>query len=220
MPVHANSKIDLWVNSFSPTFYDSITSKENWTYINYNSDASALAAWEAYFTNLMVRINAWAADTTAPSRTSVSSKNLVQYTYTYVSLHYAFGTDFTDIGNFQSLFIYDIGGFVPDTIARAVDWYNDMELIGYTSPRMIADLAAIDIPAYQTIETARLATLSQSSLSVSSGFSYSALFEPLPASVAPKTKTELATYIFITLGYKNTLIYVTGIQGMTLPPYI
>ena len=225
MPVHANSKIQLWVDEFNHAFYVSITNKENWVYTNNTGDA--LDAWEDYFTNLMTAINTWRNDSTSAGRTELKTRGLINALYTYKMLGNNFGTDTSQIATMDAAVIYDMGGFIPATLSRGVNYYNDMidsppvPPPPYTSAKMDADIASLAVGTYDTVETGKIDTAISNSASVTSKFSNDALFNDLPApSNPPMTKQQLGEFIYVTMNYKKIKTYVPGIQGIDIPPYI
>lgn len=220
MPVHANSKINTWVNTYYPDFYVSITNKENWTYNNYAGNAPALTAWDVYFTNLMTQMNAWAA-ASGPSRTETASRSLISAIYSYLACHFTFGTSLTDVGVMAAHKIYNMNGFVDSTLSRPDDWYNDLDTSGiptptYESNRMDADISVISASP-DTTETAAILTINSLSSASASSVNYSFLFED-PAPTGTMTKANQATYIFTTLRFKPVVQSVPGILGVTIPP--
>ena len=222
MPVNVGTEIDLWVNDYNPAFYVALTDKEDWTYNTYSGNAPALAAWHVYFTNLMTAINVWAAAGGA-SRTEAYGRDLLNSMYGYIALNTAYGTSFGDIGLMDAHAIYSMSTFVPNTIARSVDWYNDMIVIGgpppFTSARMVADIAVVTgSPASD--EVAKLDAAILAARTVIQGFTTSSLFADFTPTGTPVTKPAQQTYIYTTLNYEAVVTNVTGIQGFALPPFL
>lgn len=219
MTVHVDSKIDLWVNTFHPDFYASITDKENWVFLDKAGDVDALAAWHDYFTDLMVKINAWRAATYA-SRSDATTKNIINVLFTYKMYGTRYNTDMTQVATTNALNIYDIGGFIPLTIARPVDSYNDMELIGYTSVLMDADLATLEPAVWQLDEAAKVTLAITNAQAPALAFGQRSMFEAPPVPVANISKQQLATFIFIDQKFKHIKDNIPGVLGIEVPAFI
>lgn len=221
MPVHVNTEIDLWVNDYYPDFYVSLTDKEDWTYTNYAGNASALAAWHAYFANLMTQMNSWKAVTRAP-RSPDKGRDLIQGIYGYLALHFAYGTSFGSIGLMNAYGIYNMDGFVDTTLSNPVDWYNDMIVVGapppYTSVRMAASVATVTASLTSSVEENNFDTALDTARLLISDFGIGAMFTDYTPTGTAVSKAYQEAYIYSTLNYLEVGSEVTT-AGIPIPPF-
>jgi hypothetical protein len=136
MPVNPSSVIPTWVNTYYPAFYTAITDQENYAYTNIPADKPN---WIPLFTNLANAMTSWQGTN---RQSSVS--NLISSIYTYCMLHYNFGTDFSQIATMDNYVVFDMNGFITDTLGRPVSYYNDLVFSGtYSSAKISAGVTEI-----------------------------------------------------------------------------
>lgn len=220
MAVHASSKIDLWLNIYHPAFYVSITDKENWAYINQGDTPTKLAALEAYFTELMVRINTW-RNTAWEGRFEEAMGELIGAIVSFKNSATRFGTSEAFLPDLDAVAIFNIVNFIPDTLARAMDYYNDVS-VGGVSFKLQTDIDRLALTVWQAVEIDLIAVAIAKAKSPTKALSKSSMFEPLvsPVGATLLTKEQLANIVFIDLRYKFVKDNIPGVTGITIPPYI
>jgi len=221
MPVNAGTEIETWVNDYYPAFYVALTDQEDWTYTNYIADASALAAWHVYFTNLMTQMNAWKNATKVP-RSLEKGRDLIQALYGYIALNVAYGTSFGSIGLMDAYVIYDMDGFTASTISNPVDWYDDMIVVGgpppYTSAKMVASIATVTTSVTSNVEETQYNIALNTARLLISDFGMGSMFTDYTPTGVAISKASQQTYIYDTLHYLGIGTAVTT-SGISIPPF-
>ncbi len=180
MGVHVDSVIPTWINTYHPTFYTSLTDKEEYTYNTYPSYKSQ---WITEFTNLSTAMNNWK---NVSRETSVSG--LLSSIHTYIQLYLNFGTSSAALASMQAYTIFNINGFISSTLARPIGYYNDMTSVApYNSAKVDADIAAINTMA---TETSSITTAQNNSKAVVTPFVANALFVDV-SPVGPAGATQV-----------------------------
>lgn len=223
MPVHAQSQIQVWLNSYSPSFYTSLTNKENWTYTNYPAD---LNAWKGQFSSLMGAINTW-ANHTYNMRSVVKTKGLISAIYMYRYLGSAFGTSLSNLSQLEASSIYNIGGFIELTLSRSDTYYDDLVSPvppaidpPPTSAKMDADIATLEPTTFEAVERTKIEEILDLAGESSAIVTYNALFTDLPTpSGSVPTKQQMADIIFTDLKFSLVEQYIPGVQGIEIPTY-
>lgn len=219
MTVHVDSKIALWVNDFHPSFYASLTDKENWAYVENELDVDKLAALQTYFEDLQTAMDDWKAGTNS-ARTGLAAviSRLVTYQM-YVGRGMVEGT-VTD-EQLDAKQIFDMNGLIAATLSRPTNYYDDITepTPEATSVKLEADIALLEPSAWKPPEIAKLATIEAAANSVVSAYNYKAQFEdmvPVEDPPVPKNKLETAQWIFLTLHYKWAKDTFPGVT-LTIP---
>lgn len=223
MPVHAQSQIQVWLNSYSPSFYTSLTNKEYWTYTAYPSE---LNAWKGQFSSLMGAINTW-ANHTYSMRTVVKTKGLISAIYMYRYLGSAFGTSLANLSQLEAPSIYNIGGFIPLTLSRSDNYYDDLVSPvppatdpPPTSAKMDADIATLAPSVFEPVERTKIEEILDLAGESSAIVTYNALFKDLPTpSGSVPTKQDMANIIFTDLKFAIVKQYIPGVKGIDIPTY-
>ncbi len=140
MPVNPSSVIPTWINSYYPSFYVSITDKENFAYTNIPADKTY---WIALFTNLSIAMGSWK---NINRQTSVSG--LISSIFNYTNLYLNFAESPSLMPTLDGYVIFDMNSFITSTLSRPTNYYNDLAetppLSGiYTSAKMTADINAV-----------------------------------------------------------------------------
>lgn len=217
MPVHADSRIPLWVNTFSPTFYTSITDKENWTFSNY-SDAELTAA-KTLFSNMGSALDAYKATNRYNQYTS-----LIGSIYQYFLATRNFGAvPIPDESILHIDEIFSFGNFISNTLLRPVNYYNDIEetepASGIFESQKLEDsieyLTASAIPDENATITALISQLNPVSMNVI----LKGMFEEISQPAEQKGKRDVGEYIFNDLNYKKAF-YQLNVTPYKLPSYI
>lgn len=222
MAVHADSKIDLWLDTFNHDFYVSLTDKENWTYLDNVSEPDRLQAWKDYFQALMDAMNAWRNSNYA-ERKAPNIQGLISQIYTYLMYGSRYGTSTADLGDMDASLIFDMGGFMATTIGRPIDYYNDITVIvaPFESAKMDADIASLEPSVWQADEKQKLDAVSTLARGAPSQYNFNNMFsDTTPTPGTPMTKADMAEEIFVTLKWKFIKDNLPGVQGITVPDYI
>lgn len=194
MTVHAQSVIPTWINSWNPAFYTALTSQENWSYVNQGT-----TIWLPLFTTLVAPLNNYKNF----NRQSEIS-NFFFGTYGYVVMHNLYGTDGSLVPSFDANGIYSMAGFVPTTISRPVNYYNDAVLdpstLLYSSVNMTA--AVTQVTGATGNETSYIDGLAGSGTPAVQGIQMRLLFDDVPTT-GSFTKANMKTLFFQTLHWTN-----------------
>jgi hypothetical protein len=203
MTVHANSVIPTWINSWQPTFYASLTDKENSAYLQ----STGLTYWQPYFTTLSNNITAY--------RDFNRGSELVDFIpiyYGYMILGTLYGSSMSALTD--ATYLYNINGFIAATISRPVNYYDDLTVDTHISAKMVADIAAV--AAANSVETSLVTSVKNTCTGSVKGVSYTALFQDL-AVVTPIDKAGMAQLIFITKKFKEIFQHL-NVGSLALPP--
>lgn len=206
MAVHVNSKISLWVQTFHPTFYTSLTDKEEWLYTQHELDPEELAAAEGYFEDLQTAMDAWKAGT---STARSSLKPIVMRLVTY-QMYVGRGMVLSSVTPEQldAKQIFEMGGFITATLSRPVEYYDDMTTYvppdPCTSAKLEADIALLEPTVWRPMEQAKVDAIESAAVGVVTDYNYKAMFEDVSpvGPGTPMTKAQTSEWIFITLNYK------------------
>lgn len=210
MAVHNSSVVAGWVNVLNPAFYTALTNQEEYLYNQASLvGMEALARAIQLFTDLMMTLTAWRNASTV-SRSAGYLNAIPTFLYTYNMYKERFGMAGVSETLFDAKQVYDMGGFMDVVIARSVGHYNDLiedPLIPltYDSVKITADIAAMDAGVWMPIEKAKLDAVENNAMGSVRAMNGNALFGDLPAApvgIVPKTKTEIAVWIFQTLNWK------------------
>lgn len=212
--------LSYWLSQYDPAFYNKLYSMEQSAY------ASPYPTyWATEFSNLMGAINTWAAHTHR-ARSITRTKSLIGAIYMYRYLGSAFGTSMADLYKMEAPKIYDIGGFIPLTMSRPTNYYDDMVVTGVPpdpveaeSAKMTADVASLAPAVFEPIETDKIEEILDLAGTSSSIVTYNALFNDLPAQAAAPTKQQMATIIFTDYKFEIVKQYITGVKGIDIPVY-
>lgn len=212
MPVHAESQIPTWINTYHPTFYVSLTDKENDAYTR--NSGNEKDDWKPKFTQLGDAMTSWK---NISRQDSVS--NLISALYSYVLLNLNFGTSFSAT-TVTALVVFDINGFITSTLARSVDYYNDLvedppSSDIWTSAKMTADITAV---GNNTVEADKINTAFNTSKAVIGPFMSNILFNDVTPT-ASASKQQVGIEIFNNLDYKKVYQNL-NVGSLTLPGYI
>lgn len=201
MAVNANSVIPVWLNTFNPDFYASLTSKEDWSYTNQGS-----AGWLPQFQALANALDTYRAY----GARSDEVYDFMTQTYGYVILNKNFSTDGSLLSSLDALNIYSIGGFMATTISRPVNYYDDLAPpvppeTEYTSAKMSADV--LTVTNAPEAETSAIAGVVAGTHSVIRSFTNASLWDdPTPVPTADQIgKPYMKNYYFVTLHWKATI---------------
>lgn len=209
MPVHAQSVIPTWVNTYNPTFYNKLTTMENTSYTGTGNNT--VTNWRPLFTNLANALDSWK---NVNRQTALS--NFITAYYSYYTMNQMFGTDGSLISAATASTVFDINGFIATTLGRADNYYGDIVLgPPVSSAKMTADVTAVNNAS--AAELSELSSLQNSFQGVVAGQVSRSLFQDIPPTNPFPGKAGMAQQIFITRGYK--LIYQTlNVGSLTLPP--
>lgn len=179
MGVHVDSVIPTWVNDYRPDFYTSLTDKEEYTYTTYPGKK---AAWMTEFTNLSTAMTNWKNENREDPLGS-----LISSVHTYLQLYLNFGVSGSYLASMDAFAIFNINNFIDDTLARAINYYNDMPNDPpYDSPKINANITKINNDTY---EDGHIATAQANSKAVAGPFVANALFvDVLPIGPAGATR--------------------------------
>jgi len=241
MPVHPDSVISTWVNDFHPSFYDSLTSKENWTYLNAPPGSvdgeTGLDGWKRLYGNLNTALTNWNNHDRDVGGYSLNLPDLLLFIHSYMALGEQFPLltfpNVYDTNNIDFYKIFNINNFIETTLANPVDWYDDLVSSGGFSPTWVSSKMSTSITQVNNWDAAgagiyrertRVATIRTISPQNAQFFTGKFLFIE-PTGIVIKTKQEIGELFFNTLNWK----YVTpgsvfpnllDGKGIELPPYI
>lgn len=217
MAVNPDSRIPLWVKTFAPYFYTSITDKENWTFNNYSG--GALSAAKSYFQDLGNRLDEYKATNRYNNYTSLIG-SVYQY---FLCTRNFYATplpeeDVLHIGN-----IFSFGNFIKETLDRPIGYYNDIEETlpdsgNYESQKLKDSIDYVRTSAIGD-ENANITTLINRLNPISMEVINKGMFEELTPAQNPMGKRDVGLYIFETLNYKK-IVYQLNVSPFELPSYI
>lgn len=206
MTVNVNSVIPLWVNTWNPTLYNSLTDKENWSYVNQG------LIWVPLFTQLANALNSYQAYN---RQTEIS--NFFFGAYAYVTFNKIYGTDGSQISNFNAQNIYNLNGLVNAIINRPVSYYNDISIVipstDYNSPLMQADI--LQIYNSSKTESTLIANLSNLGRGAIQNLQVTLLFKDVKP-IQVLTKDNMKTLFFVNLNW-NQVYNALNIGGLVKP---
>lgn len=141
MPVHPASVIEPWLLEVDPAFYDSITTKENYSY--FFDDQSY---WTTQFSNLMSVLNSWKNISREIEQHFIQIFQHYSTTQQFIALNLPEPLISSDI---SALSFFDAGGFRSVTLTRPTDYYDDKPVGLDDSTKMLADIAQIQTASDQ-----------------------------------------------------------------------
>lgn len=210
MPVHSQSVISTWINSYDPAFYTSLTNQENSCYTRGGNNT--FANWNSLFISLNNALTNWKN----VNRQNLLSDFITSY-YSYYLFSVLHGTDSSLKASSSSDAIFTIGTFIANTKARADTYYDDIVVPAKTSAKIAAEISIINGAA--ALEGNPINSLKSSFQSVISSQISKSLFQDIPSIGPAPNKEDMATEVFITRGYKK--IYQNlNVGSLTLPPSI
>lgn len=204
MPVHANSVISVWINSYDSAFYTAITDQENEAYIDDELN------WKPLFTSLN------SAMTTFKNIARGSHiREFIPVLYSYRVLNTIYATDGSLLATSDGRVIHNMNGFIPACKGRASTYYDDLDPGLFTSAKMSADITTIGGSA--AVEISTIEGLQASMQGVIASKMNQLLFEDVTPSGPFPGKSGMATYVFNTIHWKEVYQQL-NVSPLTLPP--
>lgn len=115
MPVHAQSVISPWLNSFYPAFYNALTTLENSAYTT-----DTVVKWQGLFNSLDSKITSYKETPRA-----AAFYDFMNAYYMYYVMNQLYGTDGSSMAAGDGRTIFSMNGYTETTIARSTSFYND-----------------------------------------------------------------------------------------------
>lgn len=216
MPVHAQSVIPTWVQTWDTDLYTKLTDQENWCYTGPTDGRpdDTFTNWNPLFTNLATAMNGWK---NANRQSALTDFIPIAYSYNVLNFLYGNGDGLNAAINANTLFT--MNGFVSIAKARATNYYDDIDIdpLPATSAKLAVDIALVNGGA--AAETGTLGSTKGSMQGTIMGHMMKALFED-PEMVGPfPGKDGMADHFFNTLGYKKVYQNL-NVGSLTLPPSV
>lgn len=207
--VNAQSVIPVWINSWRPDFYVSLTDKEDFAY---SASPATLPTWKGLFTRLASAINAYKAYN---RETEVS--DLLFGAYSYLALHAVYGTDGSLQSQFDANILYSMHSFVNLTLSRPIGYYNDLIIPADATPpdSLTLETDITLVGGAMVAENTRVEQLASAGQSTIQSINIGLLFEDRPRT-GSINKIQLKITFFTTLHFAN-LYRNLNVGNLTLP---
>ena len=210
---HPNSVIPTWLNNYNPAAYNALTNQENWSYVNQD-----ISGWQPLFQGLANAMNNYRTYSRGGS-----IQSFMEGTYGYIANGLLYGTDTSQLPNFDGLKICSMNGFLSATQTRPVNYYNDLVYTppnpptdpgGYSSARMTADTTTVT--GAGSAEAATMRGLADGTKSSLQSMMWKLMFQEVKVQ-GTVTKSVMANTYFNQLHWKQVFQNL-NVDGLPLPP--